>query len=46
MHDATSAGIAALLSASRPAFLTLRLVGAAHLVYLGVTTPARRPSFA
>ena len=33
---ATSIGIAALLSASRPAFLALRLVGAAYLVYLGL----------
>ena len=32
---ATSVGIAALVSASRPAFLALRLVGAAYLVYLG-----------
>jgi threonine/homoserine/homoserine lactone efflux protein len=33
---AATAGIAALLVASRPAFLALRLVGAAYLVYLGV----------
>jgi threonine/homoserine/homoserine lactone efflux protein len=32
---ATSAGLAALLVASEPAFLALRLVGAAYLVYLG-----------
>jgi threonine/homoserine/homoserine lactone efflux protein len=32
---AAAAGIAALLVASRPAFLALRLVGAAYLVYLG-----------
>jgi threonine/homoserine/homoserine lactone efflux protein len=32
---ATPAGLAALLAASRPAFLALRLVGAAYLVYLG-----------
>jgi threonine/homoserine/homoserine lactone efflux protein len=32
---ATSVGLAALLAASEPAFLTLRLVGAAYLVYLG-----------
>jgi len=35
---ATSAGIAALLSASRPAFLALRLMGAAYLVYLGASS--------
>jgi len=35
---ATSAGIAALLSASQPAFLALRLLGAAYLVYLGATS--------
>ena len=34
---ATSAGIAAL-SASRPAFLVLRLLGAAYLVYLGASS--------
>jgi threonine/homoserine/homoserine lactone efflux protein len=33
---ATSAGIAALLAASRPAFTALRYAGAAYLVYLGV----------
>jgi len=33
---AAAAGIAALLVASRPAFLALRVVGAAYLVYLGV----------
>jgi threonine/homoserine/homoserine lactone efflux protein len=32
---ATSAGLAALLVASQPAFTALRLVGAAYLVYLG-----------
>jgi threonine/homoserine/homoserine lactone efflux protein len=33
---AATAGLAALLVASRPAFLALRLAGAAYLVYLGV----------
>jgi len=33
---ATSAGIAALLVASEPAFVVLRLFGAAYLVFLGV----------
>lgn len=33
---ATSAGIAALLVASEPAFLALRLFGAAYLLFLGV----------
>jgi threonine/homoserine/homoserine lactone efflux protein len=33
---AAAAGVAALLVASRPAFLALRIVGAAYLVYLGV----------
>jgi threonine/homoserine/homoserine lactone efflux protein len=32
---ATSAGLAALLVASEPAFLALRFIGAAYLVYLG-----------
>src|SRR5918911_4123189 len=32
---ATSAGIAALIAASEPAFLALKLAGAASLVYLG-----------
>jgi threonine/homoserine/homoserine lactone efflux protein len=32
---AASAGIVALLSASQPAFLALRIAGAAYLVYLG-----------
>jgi threonine/homoserine/homoserine lactone efflux protein len=33
---AASAGVVALLRASEPAFLALRLVGAAYLVFLGV----------
>ena len=41
---ATSAGIAALLSASRPAFLALRLLGAAYLVYLGLESLRRAVS--
>jgi len=41
---ATSAGIAALLSASRPAFLALRLLGSAYLVYLGLESLRRAVS--
>ena len=33
---ATSAGISALLVASAPAFLTVKYVGAAYLVFLGI----------
>jgi threonine/homoserine/homoserine lactone efflux protein len=33
---AASAGIAAVLAASRPAFLTVKYVGAAYLLYLGL----------
>jgi threonine/homoserine/homoserine lactone efflux protein len=33
---ATSVGVAAVIAASEPAFLALRLLGAAYLVYLGV----------
>jgi len=50
---ATSAGLAALLVASRPAFTALRYAGAAYLIYLGVRSllaavrggapPGRRP---
>jgi threonine/homoserine/homoserine lactone efflux protein len=35
---AASAGVAALLRESRPAFEALRLVGAAYLIYLGLAT--------
>jgi threonine/homoserine/homoserine lactone efflux protein len=35
---AASAGIAALLVASEPAFMAVKLVGAAYLVYLGATS--------
>jgi threonine/homoserine/homoserine lactone efflux protein len=38
---ATSAGLAALLIASEPAFRALRLFGAAYLVYLGVQSLLR-----
>ena len=38
---ATAAGVAALLAASHPAFVALRLAGAAYLVWLGA---ARRSS--
>jgi threonine/homoserine/homoserine lactone efflux protein len=45
---ATSLGVVALLRASQPAFLALRLVGAAYLVYLGAQAVAaafrRRPA--
>lgn len=37
---AASAGITALLVASEPAFVTLKLLGAAYLVYLGVQAVA------
>jgi threonine/homoserine/homoserine lactone efflux protein len=37
---AASAGIAALLVASEPAFVALKLAGAAYLVYLGLRTLA------
>ena len=35
---AASAGVVALLRASEPAFVAVRLLGAAYLVYLGATT--------
>jgi threonine/homoserine/homoserine lactone efflux protein len=35
---ATAAGVAALLAASHPAFIALRLAGAAYLVWLGLAT--------
>jgi threonine/homoserine/homoserine lactone efflux protein len=35
---ATAVGVAALLAASHPAFVALRLVGAAYLVWLGLAT--------
>ena len=41
---AASAGVAAVLVASRPAFEVLRLAGAAYLGWLGVTTLLRRRS--
>jgi len=47
---AASAGLVALLSAWEPAFLALRIAGAAYLLYLGLTalrsafTRARQPS--
>jgi threonine/homoserine/homoserine lactone efflux protein len=39
---ATAAGVAALLVASHPAFVALRLVGAAYLLWLGLTALFRR----
>jgi threonine/homoserine/homoserine lactone efflux protein len=39
---ATSLGVGALLVASEPAFLALKLVGGAYLVFLGVQTLWRR----
>src|SRR5437763_16185422 len=38
---AATAGVAALLQASEPAFLALRLLGAAYLVWLGCETLVR-----
>ncbi len=39
---AAAAGIAALLVASQPLFVTLRIAGAMYLVYLGLSTFIRR----
>jgi threonine/homoserine/homoserine lactone efflux protein len=39
---AASAGVVALLRASEPAFVAVRLLGAAYLVYLGLQTLLRR----
>jgi len=41
---ATSVGVAALLVASHPAFVALRLAGAAYLVWLGLSLLLRRES--
>jgi threonine/homoserine/homoserine lactone efflux protein len=38
---AASAGIAALIAESRPAFVTLRIVGAAYLIWLGIESLRR-----
>jgi threonine/homoserine/homoserine lactone efflux protein len=43
---AAAAGVAALLAASHPAFVALRLVGAAYLVWLGVATLLARDGHA
>src|SRR5205807_3308312 len=42
---ATSAGVAAVLQASEPAFVAVKLAGATYLVFLGLQTlvPALRP---
>jgi threonine/homoserine/homoserine lactone efflux protein len=41
---ATAAGVAALLVASHPAFVALRMVGAAYLIWLGLSALLRRDS--
>lgn len=43
---ATAAGVAALLAASHPAFVALRLAGAAYLVWLGLATLLSRSGHA
>lgn len=43
---ATAGGVAALLAASHPAFVALRLVGAAYLVWLGLAALLLRGSHA
>src|SRR3954469_324893 len=40
---AASAGVAALVAASEPVFVAVRIVGAAYLVWLGLQSLAARP---